>query len=146
MSRWDDDETLMDDLADAKGRERDVPASWRDAARGAFAWRTVDQDLLRLTREGDLAGAAVRGPGEPRILTFGGDELTLEIETTERRIMGQVLPPRACLLVIESPQRPPTSISVDGSGLFVLDHVDTGPVRFAVEAAGATRYTEWVLL
>ncbi|MGL4742822.1 MAG: hypothetical protein ACRCXL_00330 [Dermatophilaceae bacterium] len=146
MSRWDDDDALAGDLADAVGGDREIPAQWRDAARGAFAWRTVEDDLLRLADDGALVGAAVRGAAEPRVLSFGGADLTLEIEVNEQRILGQVLPPRACVLTMESPQQPPRSTSTDGSGLFVLDRTDQGAVRFGVETEGAIRCTEWVLL
>ncbi|MGL5866620.1 MAG: hypothetical protein ACRCYX_12280 [Dermatophilaceae bacterium] len=136
----------MDDLTDAVGYESEIPPAWRDAARGAFAWRTVDHDLLRLAEDGRLVGTAVRGPGESRILSFGGDDVTLEIEVNEHRIMGQVLPSRACTLTIESPNPPSRLISIDDSGLFVVDRVDQGSVRFGIEIDGATRYTEWILL
>ncbi|MGL5818527.1 MAG: hypothetical protein ACRCYR_13245 [Phycicoccus sp.] len=136
----------MDDLTDAMSRESEIPAQWRDAARGAFAWRTVDHDLLRLAGEGQLAGTAVRGPGEPRVLSFGSEQLTLEVEANEHRIMGQVVPPRAHVLTVESPRRPSRSIPIDDSGLFVVDRFDSGAVRFGIETDGVTRHTEWVLL
>ena len=61
MTSLMDDEGLMDELAVAIGQERDVPDHRRQAAYGAFAWRTVDQDLLTLMHDSSLeATAAVR--------------------------------------------------------------------------------------
>ena len=62
MTSWTDDEGLMEELAVAIGQEREVPDHRRQAAYGAFAWRTVDHDLLTLMHDSALqATAAVRG-------------------------------------------------------------------------------------
>jgi hypothetical protein len=146
MSRWDDDEVLANDLLDALRSEDEVPPGWRDAARGAFAWRSVDRDLLMLADEGALAAEAVRGPADPRMLSFAGGELTLEVEVNDERVMGQVLPPREHRLALESPGEPSRSTTTDPSGVFVLDRPHRGPVRFCIDVDGATRRTEWVVL
>ena len=76
MTSWTNDEGLMEELAVAIGQERDVPAHHRQAAYGAFAWRTVDQDLLTLMHDSALqATAAVRGSEDARTLSFAGGEM-----------------------------------------------------------------------
>jgi len=57
------------------------PPHHRQAAYGAFAWRTVDQDLLTLMHDSALqATAAVRGSEDARTLSFAGGEMSLELE------------------------------------------------------------------
>ena len=74
------DEGLMQDLAAAIGQEREIPDQRRQAAYGAFAWRTIDQDLLTLMHDSSLqATAAVRGTEEARTLSFEGAGMTLEL-------------------------------------------------------------------
>ncbi|ADB33232.1 hypothetical protein Kfla_4188 [Kribbella flavida DSM 17836] len=147
MSRSDDDDTLMEELGDSLRGAGDVPQRWRDAAQAAFAWRSVDRDLLMLVQEGELAGAAVRGEGDRRVLSFSGGGVSLELEADDRRIVGQVLPPRECRVTIEGPgEQQPVAAVADTSGLFTIDWRGRGPVRFVVELDGANRRTEWVVL
>ena len=47
---WDDDVALLSDLGRALQQDADVPESVRDAGRAAFAWRTIDAELIELTR------------------------------------------------------------------------------------------------
>ena len=73
MTSFTDDEGLMAELAVAIGQEREVPDHRRQAAYGAFAWRTVDHDLLTLMHDSALqATAAVRGSDDTRTLSFEG--------------------------------------------------------------------------
>ena len=66
----------------------------RQAAYGAFAWRTVDQDLLTLMHDSALqATAAVRGSEDARTLSFTGGEMSLELEVDGSVITGQLLLP-----------------------------------------------------
>ena len=94
MTSWTNDEGLMEELAVAIGQEREVPAHHRQAAYGAFAWRTVDQDLLTLMHDSALqATAAVRGSEDARTLAFAGGEMSLELEVDGSVITGQLLLP-----------------------------------------------------
>ena len=94
MTSWTNDEGLMEELAVAIGQERDVPAHHRQAAYGAFAWRTVDQDLLTLMHDSALqATAAVRGSEDARTLSFAGGEMSLELEVDGSVVTGQLLLP-----------------------------------------------------
>ena len=71
MTPWTDDEGLMEELARATREEREVPDRRRRAAYAAFAWRTIDEDLMSLTHDSLLsATAAVRGPEDARTLAF----------------------------------------------------------------------------
>ena len=60
MSQWTDDDELMSDLGAALADEAAVAPHRREAARAAFAWRTIDHELMTLTHDSSQL-AAVRG-------------------------------------------------------------------------------------
>lgn len=141
-------------VGEALAADRAVPATWREAARAAYAWRNVEQELLALTYDSRLeATAAVRGDGDGRTLEFSGGGLTLEVELTGGRILGQVVP--AGEVVLERADGRTRTATTDESGFFSIDSLDSpdssagddhGPVRFAVRAGEARLVTEWVVL
>ena len=95
MSEWDDitDDELMALLAGAVGEPDAADERRRTAARAAFTWRSVDEELAELLHDSALdAGAAVRsGSDAPRSLAFGRSGLTLEVEVDGERLLGQVV-------------------------------------------------------
>ena len=147
MTSWMDDEDLMKELAVAIGQERDVPDHRRQAAYGAFAWRTVDHDLLTLMHDSALeATAAVRGSEDARTLSFEGGGMTLEIEVDGPVLSGQLLlAGGAAEVTLEQADGESRTAHTDASGFFSLPDV-TGTVRFAVETDGAVRHTEWFVI
>jgi hypothetical protein len=146
MTNWTDDEKLMEELARAEAQTRDVPPHRQQAAYGAFAWRTVDEDLLALTHDSSvLADAAVRGADDVRTLSFEGGGVSLEIEVDDGRVMGQVLQGLSCDVTIESSDGRSETVRADASGIFALTAL-SGPIRFAVEHDGVLRRTAWIVL
>ena len=145
----DDDDLLAAELGEALATSRDVPPEWREAARAAFAWRTIDAELLALVHDSALeTGVAVRGVAGPRVLSFAGGDLSLEVELTDRQVMGQLTSPGPGLgeVTFESADGRQRSTPTDDSGFFVLDGEDHGLVRFSVRAEGASFVTEWFVL
>src|SRR4051794_34326694 len=140
-----DDERLMHEL----GRALDqvpVPDHRREAARAAFTWRTIDEELLALTHDSlELADAAVRGGLDVRTLGFESDGLSLEIEVDGDRVFGQVLDAEVHEVVVESAEHGSQTAAVDASGVFSLV-IPAGPVRFGVLADGLLRRTPWIVL
>ena len=142
---WTDDE-LLRELRDAL-QEPSVDERHIRAAQAAFTWRTVDADLEILGLETELApaGAAqVRGsPGSPRMFTFHGERLSVEIEIDEDGIVGQLTPPgpaRVTLLTTDGPQ---AATEADEVGCFSLPPPPPGPMRLDCQC-GADRFlTEW---
>ena len=63
---------------------RAVTERARAAARAAFAWRTIDEELLELDHDSESAGLLVRGADTARVLGFRGREVTLEVELDRR--------------------------------------------------------------
>jgi hypothetical protein len=146
MTLWHDDETLIQELDEALLGA--VSERARSAAQAAFAWRTVDEDLLRLAHDSSLTEEVlVRGTATaPRVLGFEGTDFTLEVEITAGTLMGQVVPGRVCRISVLSPSREPLGLDTDESGFFSLPLPEGGPVRFTVSYEGATQGTSWLSL
>ena len=94
-----DDDALLAELGTALGEAEQVPPADLTAARGAFAWRTVDADLaiaeLMFDSACDPEPAGLTrsgGDGPARALAFRRGPVTLEIEVTEAGIVGQLSP------------------------------------------------------
>jgi hypothetical protein len=130
-----------------------VPPRLDDAARAAFAWRTVDEELAELTRDSadEEAGALVRGPGGPRQLSFESPRIEIELEVVatgdrERRLEGQLLPPGSAMVAVERPGEGGVSVQADDLGRFVLDGLRAGVVRLHVVLAGTQIATPWTTI
>ncbi len=147
MTSWTDDEGLMEELSRAAEQERDVPAHRRRAAYDAFAWRTIDEDLMSLTHDSLLtANAAVRGPEDARTVSFEGGGMSLELEVDGSVLTGQVLLAGSMAEVtMERAAGESRTARTDASGFFTLPDA-TGTVRFAVDVGGGVRRTEWIVL
>lgn len=162
MSNWDEttDDELAAELAAAIAEEAAVSERRREAAKAAFTWRTVDQELAELLHDSALdAGAAVRststGTGTIRTLAFGTDGMTLELEVDLGYVLGQVIPEGAAAapyggspakVTLHRPSGVDQTVTGDERGFFRITAVAPGPVRFAVEVAGAKLITPWVTL
>lgn len=149
MSDWDDD-ALMRELAAAVGEREAVPASVRQAARAAFAWRTVDEDLMRLSYD-SLASreeAVVRADTALRVVAFTGPQGSLELELDERpggaTLIGQVVPGRSCRVVVNSAEGRNHTVETDHDGFFSVPILPAGPVRFLVISADHSQATQWL--
>jgi len=136
----------MEELARAVAQTETVPDHRREAARAAFTWRTIDEELLALTHDSlELADAAVRGALDVRTLGFEADGLSLELEVDGDRVFGQVLDAEVAEVVVESTEAGAHHWPVDSSGVF-SGAVPHGPVRFAVQVGGVLRHTPWIVL
>ena len=147
MTSWTDDEGLMEELARAAQQEREVPDHRRRAAYAAFAWRTIDEDLMSLTHDSLLsATAAVRSTEDARTLSFEGGGLSLELEVEGSVLTGQVLLTGSLgEVTMERADGESRTTRTDTSGFFSLPDA-VGTVRFAFELDGVVRRTEWVVL
>jgi hypothetical protein len=127
-----------------------VPPLLDDAARGAFTWRTVDDELAELMRDSaeEEAGALVRSGRGPRQLSFESPRLGIELEVVstgprERRLEGQLLPPASVTVTVERPGEDPVSVQADELGRFVLDGLKAGVMRLHVILRGAQIAVPW---
>jgi hypothetical protein len=129
-----------------------VPPLLDAAARDAFAWRSIDEELAELMRDSadaeEEAGLLVRGPGGPRQLSFESPRMGIELEVVqtgprERRLEGQLLPPGAAMVTIERPGEDGLSIQADDLGRFVLDGLRAGVLRLHVILRGVQIAIPW---
>jgi hypothetical protein len=150
------DEQLLRRMAIAIAGDDPVPDTLITQAKGAFTWRTIDDELAALAElaydsavDEDLAG--VRGGGGPRMLSFERDEVVIEVEVTSdrdrRRVVGQVSGVPAAEVVLEAGGGQRTTVPCDALGQFATDAVPPGPFRVVVTLAGEPPRTvrgDWV--
>ncbi len=92
-----DDPVLLAELEALLRMQSEPPAHALHAARESFTWRTVDAEIAALTYDSVLDDVTTtRSAGQPRILTFEADGLTIEVELdaspSGRRLLGQLVP------------------------------------------------------
>ena len=157
MSTWDEmtDDELLAALGQAVVERNGVSERRREAARAAYTWRSVDQELAELLHDSALdAGAAVRSSVDgPRSISFGRSGLTLEIEVEGDSVLGEVVgegaasdPTQPTTVTLLRPGGDERQVETDATGFFRLPCVGPGPTRFIVERAGWTLTTPWVTL
>ena len=91
------DDALLDLLGQAIDAGDPMPAHVLAAARGAVAWRTIDQDLAGLVFDSATELTGVRDPNVARQLTFRSDGVEIEVmlvDSNARRLVGQLVPAR----------------------------------------------------
>jgi hypothetical protein len=147
----DVDDELERELHDAAGLLDPVPDRLVRAAAGLFSWRTIDADLAALVFDSAdaQAAAAVRGPGQPRLLTFTAGSMSIELEIDgsgpDRAITGQLVPAQPAEIEARLGELRRTT-TADDLGRFRLAATGSGPVSLRVRAAGPGSpvvVTEW---
>jgi hypothetical protein len=148
-----DDDELIAELRRVAGLADPVPERVLHAARGSFAWRTIDAELAQLAYDSavDADLAAVRGPGESRLLTFDAPEVSIELEVTEtdgeRRLEGQLVPPQPATVEIRH-QGGSVTAEADELGRFSAAALARGPVSLVCRLHGQANaiVTDWLVL
>ena len=149
MTAWDDftDDELLAEVREAVAEADLVTDRQREAARAAFTWRTVDDELAELLHDSALEATAVRGADDAaRTLSFASGPLTLEVEIDGDTVLGQVVGQVAESVVLQRAETPDQTLEVDASGFFRAADVASGPVRFVVQSGGWTMTSPWVAL
>ncbi|GAA1573422.1 hypothetical protein GCM10009789_28650 [Kribbella sancticallisti] len=147
---WDDDERLIEDLAEAVHATQPLADTIAAHAEGALSWRTIDEDLLQasLTFDSSLeAAAGIRAePGQTRLLVFTSTPLSMELEVTQDEVVGQILPPGPGEIHVETPDGTEYSVSTNESGFFELPSLPADAVRLRCDTATGRVVTDWVRL
>ena len=143
------DDALQELLGIALRQADPVPRHVVAAARGAFTWRTIDQELADLVFDSATELTGVRDHGGTRQLTFQAPGLEIEVMVADpatRRLVGQLVPARPATVRLEGTE----SVSeqeADRFGRFTFDGAPPGPLRITVsEPDGAAVSTDWILL
>jgi hypothetical protein len=147
--RWDDDQHILDDLSYAL-REAALASTIAEYGKGAYTWRTVDQDLLlaslSLDSSLELVPERRSGPGGARVLVFTAPPLSLELEVMPDRLAGQIVPPGPGEIQIETPDGIAFCVEADDVGFFDLPGNLRGPVRVRCDTPTGRLVTDWVRL
>jgi hypothetical protein len=147
--RWDDDKHLLGDLSIAIRGAAQAGTLTR-YGKGAYAWRTVDQDLLRACLSFDSSMEQVHGrrsdPDEARVLVFTAAPLSLELEVMSDRVVGQIVPPGPGKIRVEAADGVIFQVEADDTGFFGLPDVPRGLVRLRCDTPTGRLVTDWVRL
>ena len=147
---WDDDRLLAALGQALKAREA-VPSWFIETGKNAFAWHNIDAELAQLTYDSEQdqrAVAVLRSEtASIRSLTFTSAHLSLELEVTGNSLLGQLLPPRAGQLEIQTRAGTTSTTDVDEIGCFSVEPIPDTPFRLRCRAADGTDVlTAWITI
>jgi len=147
---WTDEE-LLAALRQALESRQAVSPAFIQAARGAFAWRTIDAELAQLTYDSLAGGDAIpvtrSEPASIRALTFTSPRLTIELEVAGDSLLGQVVPPQAATIRLQAQGGAEAVIATDEIGLFEIQPAPRGPFRLRCQTgASVDVLTSWISL
>jgi hypothetical protein len=126
-----------------------VPSTVIDAARAAYTWRSVDAELAELTTDSAMAAAGVRSSFAPRLLTFEGAGVEVEVEVAQtgstRRLSGQLVPVGPAQVTVRW-SGGSWEATADDLGRFAVESVPAGSVSLLVLRIGAEHpiVTSWI--
>jgi len=148
-ARWDDDESLLEDLREALQDMAPLPPEVVAAAKSLYAWRTVDAELAALLYDSDLDEALLARVRSDvpagRILRYEGPGLAIEVDVAGDGLIGQVLPPQSLGIEVEVPAGAGSRIEADNLGRFLIKPVPASVMRLRSRTAeGISFTTPWV--
>ena len=126
-----------------------VPQAVVDAARATYTWRTIDAELAELTADSAMATAGVRSASAPRLLTFEGAGVEVEVEVAHtgstRHLSGQLVPMGPAQITVRWSSGSQEA-TADDLGRFAVDRVPAGSVSLAILRTGADQpiVTSWI--
>jgi hypothetical protein len=148
----DQDTALLQALGRAVEAHDPVPADVVAAAKASYTWRTIDAELAELSFDSLLEDTVlVRGDDQPRLLTFEGASVTIEVvvvaEAASRKLVGQLVPvQRAMVEVVHTGGV--ESARADDLGRFEAGALGLGPMRIRVvpDTGNPVTETDWVAI
>jgi len=126
-----------------------VPPSVVEAARAAYVWRTIDAELAELTADSAMASSGVRSSSAPRLLTFEGAGVEVEVEVAEtgstRRLSAQLVPVGPAQVTVRW-SGGTKETTADELGRFAVEGIPAGSVSLVVERLGVEHpiVTSWI--
>jgi hypothetical protein len=142
-----DDLHLLNDLSDAV-RAAALAGVLGEQGRGAYAWRSIDQDLASLSFDSSTEPAPAwrAGAGQARVLIFTSTPLSLELEVMADHVVGQIVPPGPGQIAVETPEGIAFQVEADDIGFFNFAGMPRGQVRLRCETPTGRLVTDWVCL
>jgi len=143
------DDDLLRELEHAVADRRGVPVHLVAAAKAAFEWRSVEEELELLTLSYDSSldeVIGVRGSASTalRMLVFDAEHVTVELQLGADVLMGQVVPADSDRVVLECADGRVDEADPDDAGVFLLRRPARGPVRLRCRHHSAVMVTEWM--
>jgi hypothetical protein len=142
-----DDLHLLNDLSGAV-RAAALAGTVAAHGKGAFAWRSIDQDLASLSFDSSAEPAPAwrAGSGQARVLIFTTTPLSLELEVMADHVAGQIVPPGPGQIAVETPEGIAFQVEADDIGFFDFAGMPRGRVRLRCETPTGRLVTDWVCL
>ncbi|MFI5932178.1 hypothetical protein [Actinoplanes sp. NPDC051494] len=143
---WDD--VLLAELREALAEEP-LPPDFAEAARAAFAWRTIDEELTLLEMSFDsqlpTGALATRSGAATRLLVFEGEGYRIDAELDPGPgLTGQLTPPSAGTVHCQSAHGTSTAAPIGETGAFTVDVPTHGAVRLRLQLPARTVVTGWI--
>jgi hypothetical protein len=150
LAALSDDEKLLAALRDAIRARQAVPVWFVETGKNAYAWHNIDAELAQLTydsRSDELVAAVTRSEtASIRALTFTSAQLSIELEVTDDSLLGQIIPPGAGTVEIDTTAGTITT-TVDEIGFFAVDPKPDSSFRLRCRTPdGADVMTRWINL
>lgn len=131
-----------------------LPPAAYQAAVDALAWRSIDEQLARLSAEHDSETRLAHARGSAaRTLTFETGRYVIDVQAgrdgRHRRLFGQIDPAAPARITIESPAAAATVRTDDRGRFSVTDLAAPAWIRLAVVVDGDPEHhfrTEWFYL
>ncbi|MQA77450.1 MAG: hypothetical protein GEV10_03035 [Streptosporangiales bacterium] len=145
------EDAVVTRLRSAFGAADPVPHHALDAALASLSWRDPDSALAELVGDSltDPAGVRNRSDTGPRLLTFEGDHLVVEVEVSDlggaHRLLGQLVPPQPAEVEVRW-RGGSLRAAADQLGRFRAASVPPGPISISCRLTEPSRLvsTSWV--
>jgi hypothetical protein len=148
LAALSDDDTLLAALRQAMRAREAVPTWFVETGKNAYAWHNIDAELAELTYDShsdeQMAAATRSETASIRAFIFTSAHLSIELEVTEDSLLGQIIPPRAGTLQINTKAGTITT-TVDELGFFAVEPKPDSSFRLRCRTAdGADIMTGWI--
>ena len=124
----DIDPELPDFLIDAI-LSQGPPTEDVDLVKNAFAWRTIDAELMELSYDSVLDTAGVRDASARRTLEFTVGDISILVEIEDGSVRGQLSPGDVASVVRLIGINDSSTAQIEASGAFVFPGVTAGSYR-----------------
>jgi hypothetical protein len=115
------------------------------AAKAAFTWRTIDEELAALAYDSRLDEAALvrNGRGADAVLVFDGPDAQVTVLVADGEVRGQLTPAEPGAVTVLGPDGTVATAEIDGQGSFAFPQAGSAPLRLRIATAGRSFLTSW---